>query len=235
MVSGASRQRENSRWMRIAFVAMCILVFGIIRISSVSAADYNVAGLIIDYGDGRISYVWIPFTEDEISGVELIQRSGLDPVTVGFGGMGDAVCQIDDTGCPVDDCRKRLCQTSDPGSPFWRYSRQTSPGEWSFAATGASGAKVHDGDIDAWSWTGGDANLPAITMDDLARQAGADPATNSSASDIPAVALHTEGEREKQDADASRPVFNVLVGTGVVIAIAGFAILRARRRESHVI
>ena len=222
---------DLSRWMRIAIIAVCILALGVARASTVSAAEYNVAGLIVDYGDGRISYVWIPFEEDELSGVELLKRSGLDLVTVGFGGMGDAVCQIDDTGCPVDDCRKRLCQTSDPASPFWRYSRQTAPGEWSFAATGASGARVHDGDIDAWSWTGGDAHLPAITMDELALRAGADPGAVNDVSDMPAPAARTEDETGDVVTDTSHPLMNVLIGTGAVLGIASIAVFRARRAE----
>lgn len=217
------------RWMRITLVVVCILAIGFARASTASAADFNVAGLIVDYGDGRITYVLIPFEEDQLSGVEILQRSGLDLVTVGFGGMGDAICQIDDTGCPVDDCRKRLCQTSDPDSPFWRYSRQSAPGEWSFAATGASGARVHDGDIDAWSWTGGDANLPAITMDEIARRAGANPAMLTNATDLPGPIVRTVGEASDSATDTSNPLTNVLIGTGVVLVLAGVAIWRSRR------
>ena len=73
----------------------------------------NVAGLVVDYGDGRVSYAWVPFPEDEISGLELLKRSGLEVVTVGFGGLGEGVCQIETTGCPVSECRARLCQILD--------------------------------------------------------------------------------------------------------------------------
>jgi hypothetical protein len=131
-----------SRWMHPTLLMMCVLAVPSVLIPSASGADMNVAGLVVDYGDGRISYAMVPFPEEEISGIELLRRSGLDLVTVGFGGMGDAVCQIEDTGCPVDDCRRRLCQTSDPESPFWRYLRQTTPGDWEFLALGASGARV---------------------------------------------------------------------------------------------
>lgn len=216
------------RWMRIALVAVCILAMSIARITIVSGADINAAGLIVDYGDGRISYAWVPFEEQEISGIELLRRSGLDLVTVGFGGMGDAVCQIDDTGCPMDDCRRRLCQTSDPESPFWRYSRQTAPGEWTFVATGASAAKVRDGDIDAWSWTGTDANLPAISMEELVNLAGADPSVLESRGESPQAVVRTEGESGETGSGSSSSMTNVIIGTSVVVAIAGVAVWRSR-------
>src|SRR5690554_6522959 len=99
------------RKTRIAMLAVCVLVA--LSIGQASAQEANVAGLIIDYGDGRMSYALVPFEEEQINGVDLLDRSGLDIVSVGFGGMGDAVCQIDDTGCSVDDCRTRMCQSSD--------------------------------------------------------------------------------------------------------------------------
>jgi hypothetical protein len=215
--------------MRIALVAVCILTLAVARVTVASAADINVAGLIVDYGDGRVSYAWVPFEEEEISGVKLLERSGLDVVSVGFGGMGEAVCQIDDTGCPVDDCRKRVCQTSDPESPFWRYSQQAAPGEWSFAATGASGAKVRDGDIEAWSWTGTDANLPAISLDELATLAGADPSILEGATSAPEAVSRTVGGERDSGSGESNSMTNVIVGTGVVLGVAGFAIWRSRR------
>lgn len=214
--------------MRIALVAVCIVGFLFVPAMGASAADINAAGLIVDYGDGRVSYAWIPFEEDEISGVQLLERSGLDLVTVGFGGMGDAVCQIDDTGCSVDDCRKRMCQTSDPESPFWRYSRQNDSGEWAFAATGASGARVRDGDIEAWSWTGSEPELPAMTMAELVEFAGADPSILTGADRAPDAAVQTVGG----ETDVSRNRTSAtegFVGTVVVLSITGLAIWRSRR------
>lgn len=212
---------------RVAVVVICMLLLSVARGLTASADDINVAGLVVDYGDGRISYVWVPFTEDEISGVELLQRSGLDIVTVGFGGMGEAICQVDDTGCPVDVCRKRLCQTSDPESPFWRYSRQTSSGEWEFVALGASATKVRDGDIDAWSWTGTDPNLPALTMNELARRAGADPSMLENNEDVVPAAVRTEGGETGRELPAGALRGGIAIG--VVGAVALLAVWRSRR------
>lgn len=219
--------------MHIAILLVCILVLANVWPASVLAADFNAAGLVVDYGDGRISYAWVPFEEDELSGIDLLQRSGLDLVTVGFGGMGEGVCQIDDTGCPVGECRKRLCQTSDPGSPFWRLSQQTAPGEWTFANAGASASRVHSGEIQAWSWTGSDVTLPAISMDDLAERAGADISPQANASTLPKVALRTEGMSSSGDSGTSSSLAAAITGTVVVLGVGGFAIWRSRNVQKQ--
>lgn len=223
-----NRSATASRW---ALLALCLLGLLLGRSGTVLATDVHVAGLVVDFGDGRISYAWVPFTEDEISGVDLLERSGLDVVTVSFGGMGDAVCQIDDTGCPVGDCRKRMCQTSDPESPFWRYSRQSGGGEWTFAATGASGAKVRDGDVDAWVWTGKDVELPAMTIDDIATRTGADPASLADAQDVPAAKVVTEGSLELGHDDPG--LRQQIAPTAVIVAVAGLAVWWVRRRQAR--
>lgn len=224
------RHNRLGNTVRYALVLLCVLGLVASRFVAVSAEDINVAGLIVDYGDGRISYAWVPFAEDEISGVELLERSGLDVVTVGFGGMGDAVCQIDDTGCPVGDCRKRMCQTSDPESPFWRYSRQTDSGDWVMAATGASGASVQDGDVDAWVWSGTEVDLPAMSIDDIAGVTNADASLLQESTDVPDAELVTEGEFNLGDDDVS--LQEQIGPTIVIVVVAGIAVVWVRRRQA---
>jgi hypothetical protein len=212
---------------RIAVMAVCVLF--LVVLAPALAQGPNVAGLIVDYGDGRVSYAVIPFEEDQINGLDLLSRSGFDVVSVGFGGLGDAVCQVGNTGCSVDDCRTRMCQTSDADSPFWQFSKLGDDGEWLFVATGASGARVHDGDIYAWSWVGTEPSLPVMTIDELIERAGADPAAMN---DLQAH-LRTEGESPADD-DGGTGVLAV-AAIGVVLVAAGFLVVRSRlsRPTSH--
>jgi hypothetical protein len=222
-----SRSTEYNRYlsmkMRVAIVATCIFAILIPRLTM--AQEANVAGLVIDYGDNRVSYAIIPFEEERINGVDLLNRSGLDIVTVGFGGMGDAVCQIDDTGCPVDECRARMCQTSDPDSAFWQFSKLSGDGTWQLVATGASGARVQDGDIYGWSWTGTDPDLPVLSIDELAARAGGD--LDSLGGN---ALLQTEGGETGESGN----VFSLtsILAVGVVVVGAGFLVLRSRRPAS---
>ena len=220
MWRSACHNRTSLRSACIAFLA----VYALLAVSCASAwaQEPGVAGLIVDYGDGRISYAVVPFEEDEINGLDLLNRSGLDVVSVGFGGLGDAVCQVGDTGCSVDDCRKRMCQTSDPDSPFWQFSKLGEDGEWQFVATGASGAKVRDGDIYAWSWEGTTPDLPVMTIEELADRAGGDPTDGGE----PRAYLRTEGESAGED-DGSSNVL-AIAGIGLVIVAAAAFVVRSR-------
>lgn len=215
--------RSSRGGVRAAILAVMLALFALVP---AAAQEVHVAGLVVDYGDGRMSYAVVPFTEDEINGLDLLQRSGLDIVTVGFGGLGDAVCQVGDTGCSVDECRTRMCQTSDPESPFWQFSKLDG-GVWRFVATGASGVAVRDGDIYGWTWTGTPPELPVLAMPQLVERAGGDPDVA-----VPAdVLLRTEGGTPASSEDGnwlSREPWAV-AGLGAVVIVAGALVLRSRR------
>lgn len=208
-----------SRVVARALLLAVTLLLG--SILSGAAQERHVAGLVVDYGDGRVSYAAVPFEDDEISGLDLLLESGLDVVSVGFGGLGDAVCQIDDTGCSVDDCRTRMCQTAERESPFWQFSK-LEDGEWLFVATGASGAKVRDGDIYAWSWTGVEPDLPVLTLQELQERAGGDPLNEAE----PRAMLATIGGDEMADEPAPRMGRLAAAALGTVLTVAVLLVLR---------
>ena len=138
------------------------------------------AGLVIQHGDGSLTWAVIPFSGATVSGIDLLKRSGIAVVTVPFGALGDAVCQIEREGCPVPECQRTVCETS-ARSSFWRYYERGPDGAWHSTALGASATKTHDGDVFAWSWGNGDLNLDPLTLPEIARHAGLDPANLMSA------------------------------------------------------
>lgn len=210
--------RSSISRAHIVITAMCVLAM---LFAPASAADsWQEAGILIDYGDDRITWVWVPFEDPEITVFELLDRSDLDLVTVGFGGMGEAICQVDDTGCPVADCRTRMCQATS-SSPFWRFLK-LSGDEWAFMGAGVSGTKATDGDIYALSWSAEAPDLPVVTIDDIAQSAGADRDALA-----PVSVLHTDGESSVPNASptAWAPAVGALV---LVVTAAGVLVLRAR-------
>lgn len=216
----------------LALLVVCLLLAVALR--PVMAAPVNAAGVVIDYGDGRVTYAYVPFAEEKISAIDLLKRSGVSLLTVSFGGLGDAVCTIDDTGCGMSDCRKRLCQTGDPNSPFWHYLKQAKPGTWTFVATGPSAPVVENGDIIGWAWAGKTPALPSITMEQLIAETGAQPAVQAEGGKVPPAAVLTTGQRPKRD---GQPVGKYLAGGGALLLVAGLggvAVWRSRRtrRES---
>jgi hypothetical protein len=210
--------------VQVALVAACILVLGLAP--SVSAAAPHAAGLMIDYGNGTRTWIWVPFSSDEISMMEMLRSSDLDLVTVGFGGLGDAVCQIETTGCGVSECRTRMCQTSS-ASPFWRLL-WLDDAEWRMAGNGAEGTMVDDGGVVAMSWSASMPTLPVVTTDDIAARVGVDPANAP-------LATVTQTFGETGSASGTTQSWLPAVGSlSVVVVAAGVVILRSRGSDQVV-
>src|SRR5690606_41902745 len=92
-----------------------------------AAAATNAAGLVVRHGDGRLVYVYVEFTEPELTGMELLTRSGLATEVTTFSGLGSAVRSPDGAGCPPDDCS---CQSDDHPSDYWPYLSPTPDRPW---------------------------------------------------------------------------------------------------------
>ena len=227
--------RLRSRLKPAAHTGIGVLALLVLMLPAIAspvggaAQEGNAAGIVVDYGDGRVTYAWVPFVEEEISGIELLRRSGVPLVSVSFGGLGEGVCMVGDTGCGVTECRRRLCQTGERSSPFWQYVRQEAPGEWRTFSFGASQSSVRDGDIDGWAWTGNPPRLPAITLDEVRRNAGGGDETA-------AAVVRTFGG-EPVASDDSERLWRVAAGAGVVVAIGGaggVVVWRSRRMRRRV-
>jgi hypothetical protein len=199
----------------------------------VSAAEIHYAGLVVRHDDARLTYAYVGFTEDEINGIELLKRSGLDVVTIAFGGLGEGVCSIDEHGCPSTDCRKRVCQGPKADDPFWQYFRQTAPGagDWYALVLGGSATKVHDGDIDGWSWTGTEPGLPALTLAEIAARAGYDGTSfDGSATPAAGAVFRRQGS---VTADDDQSPWVLVAGVGVIVAAASGSALLLRSRRGQ--
>jgi hypothetical protein len=207
---------------RLALVLFAVLLACNPIWASASQETAHMAGIYIDFGNGETTMVLVPFSEDEISGIDLIERSSLPILTVGFGGLGDAVCMIEQTGCELSTCRRTLCQDGDRESPFWQYLQRSDNGEWVTSPLGASAGKVQDGDIDAWVWTGTPPELPALTLDDIRARTGL-PKGN-----VPAI--YTTTTAAEDESNSSR---QWLIGGGMIAiaVIAGGSLVVLRNRQ----
>ncbi len=109
------------------------------------------AGLVVAH-DGHLVKRCVEFSEDSISGIDLLQRSGLD-LNYAPSGMGIAVCRIDNQGCsyPEQDC---FCQCQGAPCIYWSYWRLVND-SWEYSNTGASSSQVRHGDVSGWAWGAG--------------------------------------------------------------------------------
>ena len=127
---------------------------------SAHAADATLhhAGLVVTFGDRHSATFCVEFSEDSITGLQLLQRSGL-PLVTSAGGQGSAVCGIDGEGS--DDPTNCFLPCTGGTCLYWAYYGYVS-GAWKFSQIGAGSRVVHDGDIDGWSWGSGGVSSGAI-------------------------------------------------------------------------
>lgn len=136
------------------------------------------AVVVIDSGTTRTA-TCVRFDEPHISGLEALQRSGATVVHQTFGTMGGAVCSINGMGCPLTGCL--TCKAP----AYWNYFRAVGGGSFTRSGTGASTAKVRDGDVEGWSWGANPAAPPLPTVDSVC---GARPTPPAPAPPAPAPA-----------------------------------------------
>jgi uncharacterized repeat protein (TIGR01451 family) len=125
-----------------------------------SAQSQNQAGLVVRFGDGSTITRCVTFSEPEISGLEVLYRSGLTVVAA-----GSAVCDIEgESGCPASNC---FCQCPGGGSAclYWTYWHLVD-GAWVYASGGAGSYAVHDGGVEGWAW-GSDGSPPVLSFDEI--------------------------------------------------------------------
>ena len=72
------------------------------------AQQSNRVGLVVRFGDGSLITRCVEFTESEISGYDLLTRSGLDIVAAFDPGQGAAVCAIEGAEGWEDRARRFL-------------------------------------------------------------------------------------------------------------------------------
>lgn len=119
----------------------------------------NRAGLVVRFGDGSVRSVCVSFAEEQISGLELLARSGISYIAQ-QGGIGAAVCKIGDEGCnfPAEDC---FCRREGARTIYWAYQIQVD-GAWRYSNLGASNVRVRNGDVQGWAWGQGDSSGGAM-------------------------------------------------------------------------
>ena len=118
------------------------------------ATESHQAGLVIDFGDGRVMTFCIDLGADgQATGEELLRASNLPVIFEYSGGIGGAVCKIDTVGSdfPSEPCFSHC--TFQPGETcmYWSYSQLVGD-HWQFSQMGASSTMVHSGDVYGWAW-----------------------------------------------------------------------------------
>lgn len=113
------------------------------------------AGLVVRYGDGRVESRCVDMAETQVSGLTVLQRSGL-PLVVEQSGLGVGICKIGGEGCEPSTCVSASCRG------YWAYFHLID-GAWRYSSLGASVYQVRAGAVEGWSFVTGGAVAPPVT------------------------------------------------------------------------
>lgn len=144
-----------------ALLALPLTLFGLGISPALAQSGDNRAGLVIVHGDGRVLTRCVAFSETQITGLDLLQRSGL-PFVSASGPLGVTVCALNGEGCPASDC---FCMCKGTPCAYWTYFLGTPEGGWVYANMGASMRQVRDGDVDAWVWGDGQQRPASVSFE----------------------------------------------------------------------
>lgn len=152
--------------LALGLILSLVFLLAVATMQPATAQETNRAGVVIRYGEGRTENLCVAFEEPDISGYELLQRSGLT-IKVKSESQGGLVCGIEGTGCDVDNC---LCECKGEPCVYWSYWQEAEEG-WTYSTAGATVRRLSDGEVDGWSWGPGSVTSavapPAVSFSDI--------------------------------------------------------------------
>jgi hypothetical protein len=136
---------------RLSAAGAAAIAAALLAAHPVHAAVHH-AALVIQHTSGSFITRCVAFAEEQINGLQLVQRSGVEYEAQDFGSIGSAMCQLDQEPLTVP-----------PGcfgsGPYWQYFHRQGAG-WQASVVGASSSVLHDGDMDGWRYAAGANQAP---------------------------------------------------------------------------
>jgi hypothetical protein len=206
-------------------IALTLILLLIALTASVSAQEPNRAGLVVMLEDGTAVTRCVEFTEPEITGFELLTRSGLDVETASVS-LGAAVCRLEDTGCPGNDC---FCQCEGGGDcVYWSYWHLRD-GQWQYSQAGAGMTRVQNGTVQGWTFGPGtpqDAlEPPPTTFDEICAAPAAAPEAAAAEPTVVATAVPAP---QPATSGSNQWLGYILLGL-IVMGLGGLLLARGRK------
>lgn len=209
----------------------------------------NHVGLVVQFADGQVTTRCLAFPEPEITGEEVLRRSGLSLILDYSFGMGAAVCKIERDGCAPSRGEECFCRCQGRDCQYWAYFEGQSDGSWLYLGVGATGHTVRNGSMEGWAWTKGttteeaEATLPRLTFAEVCAstlastptlspevrekgEGGGDSASRPAMASVPPSTPPLEG-REHEPAQHQGAV--AFVALAALLGLAGAAVVWRRR------
>ncbi len=170
----------------LPLLILTVIAVALLAYAPSGAADDNRVAVVIDYGNDQVATRCVSFSEASITGFQALERTGL-AVETDFQTGGAAVCRIDETGCPSNDC---FCACRGGGDCiYWSYWHMTN-GTWAYSSAGSGLYQVTDGMVEGWVWGLGSVTQaqppPMVSFADVCAAAPADtPTVTATATNTP--------------------------------------------------
>lgn len=189
--------------MKALAAATAIALAALLPIAAL--AEGPEAGLVVDYGDGRVETYCVALGEAEsVSGDELLELAGLE-----INELSGLLCSIEGSGCEhegdFDSCTCECDWGSGEACVYWAlFSRAADDDRWRYSPTSMYGLRAADGDLHGWSWGEGGPGWgeapPPLTFADVCAPpaAATEPPSTAEAPPTPAA-----GESPTPDAIAT--------------------------------
>jgi len=130
-------------------VLMALVLMALVAPVQAQDAGTKRVGLVIAFPDGtqHTEIVTVPAaaTTFDVLGAADIELASQETA------FGPAVCSINETGCPADNC---FCNEKE----FWAYFHLTD-GEWASAMEGVGAYVPADGTVEGFAWSASDADF----------------------------------------------------------------------------
>lgn len=118
------------------------------------AAGTHRALVIVDTGSTTYQRV-VTFSSDSITGLQALDLAGANPVVYSYAGQGGAVCRLFGVG---RDAGPSCLGGADGDNRYWGYFRAPSgTSSFTYSRAGAGSVQVHDGDVEGWKFSTGQA------------------------------------------------------------------------------
>ena len=110
------------------------------------ASGAHHVAVVVEHGGGAVVTACVAFDSAQLTGEQVMQLSGIEYATTSFGGLGKAVCQVDNEPASYPPS----CWTAT--SPYWAMYVSRSGGAWAVSSQGVSSQQFHDGDALGWHY-----------------------------------------------------------------------------------
>ncbi len=133
----------------VTITSILVLLAAVFGVVLAQADGPNKVALVVTHGDGQTVTKCVEFSEDQLTGLQVLEKSGL-AMDYEVQGMGATICKLDGEGCsyPGGPC---FCQCQGSSCVYWSYWQMTN-GAWQYSNYGASNTHISNGGVEGWIW-----------------------------------------------------------------------------------